>query len=120
MILGWPGSAQVKFGMFIHWGMYSVPSREWNPKTDYSHEWFLEQTKMPVSECEKFRDQFNPLKFDAKQWLAIAKDAGGLTLIAAGPVLVRQCLPASHFSKLPALDRPLLPVILIIMPDVRR
>ena len=31
---------------------------------------------MPVSQYEKFRDQFNPVKFDAKQWVAIAKDAG--------------------------------------------
>ncbi len=64
-----------KFGMFIHWGVYSVPAGEWQGKKDYG-EWFLEQTKMPVSQYEKFRDQFNPVKFDAKQWVAIAKDAG--------------------------------------------
>ena len=31
---------------------------------------------MPVSQYEKFAQQFNPVKFDAKQWVAIAKDAG--------------------------------------------
>ncbi len=64
-----------KFGMFIHWGVYSVPAGEWKGNKNYA-EWFLEQTKMPVSQYEKYRDEFNPVKFDAKQWAAIAKDAG--------------------------------------------
>ena len=45
---------EAKFGMFIHWGVYSVPAGEWKGKKDYG-EWFLEQTHMPVSEYEKFR-----------------------------------------------------------------
>jgi alpha-L-fucosidase len=64
-----------KFGLFIHWGVYSVPAGEWDGKKDYG-EWILESTKMPVSRYEKFRDQFNPVKFDAKKWVAVAKDAG--------------------------------------------
>src|SRR5438045_2635077 len=39
-----------KFGMFIHWGVYSVPS---------DGEWYMEQKKVPVSEYEKFAPQFN-------------------------------------------------------------
>ena len=66
---------EAKLGMFIHWGPYCVPAGEWKDNKNYG-EWFLEETKMPVSEYEKFRDQFNPEKFDAKQWVAIAKDAG--------------------------------------------
>ncbi len=66
---------EAKFGLFIHWGVYSVPAGEWKGQKDYG-EWFLEQTKMPVSQYEKFRDQFNPVKFDAQRWVAIAKDAG--------------------------------------------
>ena len=64
-----------RFGMFIHWGVYSVPAGEWNGKTGYG-EWFLEETKLPVSQYEKFADQFNPVKFDAKAWVRMAKDAG--------------------------------------------
>ena len=64
-----------KFGLFIHWGVYSVPAGEWQGNKNYG-EWFLEETHMPVSQYEKFRDQFNPVKFDAKQWVAVAKDAG--------------------------------------------
>ena len=66
---------QARFGMFIHWGIYAVPAGEYQGKTDYA-EWFLEQTHMPVSQYGQFARQFNPVKFDAKQWVAIAKDAG--------------------------------------------
>ena len=64
-----------RFGMFIHWGIYSVPAGEWNGNKNYA-EWFLEETHMPVSQYEKFAQQFNPVKFDAKEWVRIAKDAG--------------------------------------------
>ena len=64
-----------RFGMFIHWGVYSVPAGEWKGRKDLA-EWFLEETHMPVSQYEKFAQQFNPVKFDAKKWVAIAKGAG--------------------------------------------
>jgi alpha-L-fucosidase len=64
-----------RFGLFIHWGVYSVPAGEWNGKTNYG-EWFMEETKMPVSQYEKFASQFNPVKFDAREWVRMAKDAG--------------------------------------------
>ena len=64
-----------RFGLFIHWGVYSVPAGEWNGKTNYG-EWFLEETKMPVSQYEKFAGQFNPVKFDAQEWVRLAKAAG--------------------------------------------
>src|SRR6185295_19280917 len=56
-----------KFGMFIHWGVYSVPS---------DGEWYMEQKKVPVSEYEKFAPQFNPTKFNAAEIVALAKSAG--------------------------------------------
>ena len=58
---------EARFGMFIHWGVYSVPA---------DGEWFLENRKMPVSEYEKFAGQFNPVKFNAAEWVRITKDAG--------------------------------------------
>jgi len=66
---------EARFGLFIHWGVYSVPAGEWKDKKTYG-EWFLEETKMPVSEYERFAQQFNPVKFDAKAWVRMAKDAG--------------------------------------------
>jgi alpha-L-fucosidase len=64
-----------KFGMFVHWGIYSVPAGEWKGKTSYA-EWFQLQTKMPCEQYDKFAAEFNPVKFDARQWAKTAKDAG--------------------------------------------
>ena len=66
---------EARFGLFIHWGVYSVPAGEWNGNKNYA-EWFLEETHMPVSQYEKFAKQFNPVKFDAAEWVRMAKDAG--------------------------------------------
>ncbi|WCJ58808.1 alpha-L-fucosidase [Fontisphaera persica] len=66
---------EARFGMFIHWGVYAVPAGEWEGKTHYG-EWFLEETKMPVSQYEKFAQQFNPVKFNAREWVRMAKEAG--------------------------------------------
>jgi alpha-L-fucosidase len=65
------------FGMFIHWGVYSVPAGEYQGKVYPGlGEWLMNDAKIPVSEYEKFARQFNPVKFDAAEWVRIAKDAG--------------------------------------------
>jgi alpha-L-fucosidase len=66
---------EARFGLFIHWGLYSVPAGEWQGKTNYG-EWILEESHMPVSQYEKYADQFNPVKFDATAWVRAAKAAG--------------------------------------------
>ena len=70
--------ADAKSGLFIHWGLYSIPAGvHWNNPADKGHaEWYVETTKMPMSRYEAFADQFNPLKFDAEKWAQIAQDAG--------------------------------------------
>ncbi len=56
-----------KFGMFIHWGVYSVLG---------NGEWVMHKTKMTVDEYEKLPPKFNPVKFDADEWVRLAKEAG--------------------------------------------
>jgi len=56
-----------RFGIFIHWGVYSVLGRG---------EWVMNIEKLPVSEYEKLPPQFNPTKFDAAEWVALFKRAG--------------------------------------------
>jgi len=66
---------EAHFGMLICWGIYSVPAGEYKDRKDLG-EWFLLETKMPLSEYAGFAKQFNPVKFDAKEWVRIAKNAG--------------------------------------------
>jgi alpha-L-fucosidase len=68
---------EARFGMFIHWGLYAVPAGEYNGKrSERIGEWIMEWANIPRAEYEKFTAQFNPVKFDAKEWVRIAKDAG--------------------------------------------
>ncbi|MCB8932514.1 MAG: alpha-L-fucosidase [Chthonomonadaceae bacterium] len=66
---------EARFGMFIHWGLYSIPAGKWGDSTNHA-EWILTTAQIPVRQYEKFKDQFNPVKFDADEICRIAKDAG--------------------------------------------
>ncbi|MFH0760137.1 MAG: alpha-L-fucosidase [Bacteroidota bacterium] len=64
-----------RFGMFIHWGLYAIPAGEWNGETGYG-EWIRESAHIPLEQYDKFVDQFNPVRFNADEWVKMAKDAG--------------------------------------------
>jgi len=64
-----------RFGMFIHWGLYAVPAGEYKGETGFG-EWIMDEAKIPVPEYEKFALQFNPVQFNADQWVKMAADAG--------------------------------------------
>src|SRR5260370_11842968 len=73
--MGWWREA--RFGMFIHWGLYAVPAGEYNGKRSTRiGEWIMDWANIPRADYEKFAAQFNPVKFDAAQWVRIAKKAG--------------------------------------------
>ena len=62
-----------KFGMFIHWGVYSVMGGGGEKGIA---EWIMENKKIPITAYEKLPHLFNPVAFDAAQWVTMAKDAG--------------------------------------------
>ncbi len=73
---------EARFGMFIHWGLYSLPAGEWKGKYyDGIGEWIMYKGRIPIGEYEGLARQFNPVKFDAEAWAQLAADAGMKYLI---------------------------------------
>lgn len=73
---------EAKFGMFIHWGLYAIPAGEWNgQKIPGIGEWIMYRARIPVSEYEPLAKQFNPVKFNAAEWVSLAKKAGQKYLV---------------------------------------
>jgi len=64
-----------RFGLFIHWGLYSVPAGVWKGDTTHA-EWIRTTAQIPIHEYEKFVGQFDPEKFNAEEWVKLAKAAG--------------------------------------------
>jgi alpha-L-fucosidase len=56
-----------RFGLFIHWGIFSILG---------DGEWVMNNENIPVKDYTRLVDFFNPLEFDAREWVSIAKDAG--------------------------------------------
>jgi alpha-L-fucosidase len=56
-----------KFGMFVHWGVYSLLGQG---------EWVMQNRSVPVSTYEWLASTFDPVKFDAREWVGLAKAAG--------------------------------------------
>ena len=68
---------EARFGMFIHWGVYSVPAGTYKGKQIGGiGEWIMNSGKIPVAEYKQFASQFNPVRYDADAWVQLAKDAG--------------------------------------------
>jgi alpha-L-fucosidase len=68
---------EARFGLFIHWGIYSVPAGIWNGKpVDGTGEWIMHNGRIPVAEYARFASRFNPVKFNAEEWVELAKKSG--------------------------------------------
>jgi alpha-L-fucosidase len=68
---------QARFGMFIHWGLYSIPAGTWNGKpVPGIGEWIMNMGSIPVADYEALASKFNPTAFSAHGIVALAKSAG--------------------------------------------
>jgi len=63
---------EARFGLFIHWGLYSIPARG---------EWVQFYERIPHEEYSRLAWQFNPCKFDATAWVNLAKEAGAKYIV---------------------------------------
>ncbi|MEA1875511.1 MAG: alpha-L-fucosidase [Bacteroidota bacterium] len=93
------------FGMFIHWGAYAVPAGIYQGKEIPGiGEWIMDRAKIPVEEYEKFVGQFNPTRFDAREWARIAKDAGMKYMVITSKHHDGFCLWDSKVSDYDVMD----------------
>ena len=70
-----------KFGMFLHWGLYSKAAGYWNGQKAKGFEFLMIYEKLSLKEYAKIADDFNPVNFDAEKWVLTAKEAGMKYLI---------------------------------------
>jgi len=68
---------EARFGMFIHWNVSSVPAGVYHGKHNhFVGEWLMHDEKIPLTEYKSYASQFNPVKFNADEWVLLAKQAG--------------------------------------------
>ncbi|WP_405292366.1 alpha-L-fucosidase [Algibacter sp. Ld11] len=65
-----------KFGMFMHWGLYSQTAGYWKGHVAKGNEHFMIHEKISLKEYATIADDFNPVNYDAEKWVLTAKAAG--------------------------------------------
>ena len=67
---------EAKFGLFLHWGVYSVYGGTYKGKALWSAEWIQDNARIPWKEYAETAAGWNPAQFDAEAWILAAKSAG--------------------------------------------
>ena len=70
---------EAQYGMMVHWGLYALLGGEWKGRrmdNRYLGEWAQQYFRIPNAEYAKLARAFNPVCFDADEWVKIAADAG--------------------------------------------
>ena len=68
---------EARFGMFIHWGLYSVPAGTYNGRQISGiGEWIMNRGKIPMAEYQAYAKEYNPTSYNADAWVRLAKNAG--------------------------------------------
>lgn len=68
---------EARFGMFIHWGLYSIPAGRWDGKEIPGiGEWIMNNASIPVAQYKALAPKFNPTQFSAENIVGLAKAAG--------------------------------------------
>lgn len=96
---------EARFGMFIHWGLYSIPAGEWKESKDHA-EWIRTTAEIPLEEYDQFLTQFNPVKFNADEWVKIAKEAGMKYMVLTSKHHDGFCLFDSRYTDFDVMSTP--------------
>lgn len=68
---------EAKYGMMVHWGLYSLLGGEYKGEKVSSYaEWAQTYFRIPNAEYEKLATAFNPVYFNADEWVRFAKECG--------------------------------------------
>lgn len=69
---------EARFGMFIHWGIYSLYGGVYNGHEQIHNNggWIMNRCKIPVAEYKEKAKEFNPVNYDPDYWVRLAKEAG--------------------------------------------
>ncbi len=86
-----------RFGMFIHWGLYSLPAR---------HEWVKNYERLTNEQYQKYFDNFNPDLYNPKEWARMAKEAGMKYVVLTAKHHEGFCLFDSKFTDYKATKTP--------------
>lgn len=86
-----------RFGMFIHWGLYSLPAR---------HEWVKNFERMNDSTYQKYFNNFNPDLYDPDHWALMAKNAGMKYVVITTKHHEGFCLFDSKYTDYKATNTP--------------
>ncbi len=96
---------EAKFGMFIHWGLYSIPAGVWDGReVPGIGEWIMYRAEIPVREYEKLAPQFNPVGFNAAEWVGLARRAGQKYLVLTTKHHDGFCLFRSRHTRFSIVD----------------
>ncbi|NIG56745.1 alpha-L-fucosidase [Chitinophaga sp. Cy-1792] len=90
----------LRFGQFIHWGVYAIPGGIWNGKVyDGAAEWIRSWKEMPKDAYDNLYKQFDPVACDPAAWAQQAKDMGAKYMVITTKHHDGFCLWPSKFSK---------------------
>ena len=98
---------EARFGMFIHWGLYAIPAGQWQGKpVEGIGEWIMHHAKIPKKDYVPLQQQFNPIDYDARQWVRIAKDAGMKYIVITSKHHDGFCLWDSELTEFDVINTP--------------
>lgn len=96
---------EAKFGMMVHFGLYSLLGGEWRgQRIKTIGEWAMHRYEIPLKEYERLAGIFNPIYFNAEEWVKTAKSAGMEYIVVTSKHHEGFCLFKSEVDKYNSVD----------------